>query len=254
MKFPVYIGVGTYVLHPHLVFEALAYAAGFRVYLKLRRRWGDPIGWDERLWVFTGATVGAAIGAKLLSWLEDPLATWSHRNDLAYLLTGTTIIGGLIGGLIAVEWIKRLIGVRKRTGDLFAIPLAIGIAIGRIGCFLSGLPDHTYGNPTNLPWGVDFGDGLPRHPTQLYEIGILLLITYFLWRRMAGPHRNGDVFRLFMVAYMGWRLAIDFLKPGVPFAGLTALQWACVAVLIYYHDFLWHGLVAPPAAGDERSQ
>ena len=55
------------------------------------------------------------------------------------------------------------------TGDLLALPLVLGIAIGRIGCFLSGLEDQSYGVATALPWGVDFGDGVARHPTQLYE-------------------------------------------------------------------------------------
>ena len=64
---------------------------------------------------------------------------------------GKTIVGALIFGLISVELIKRYIGLRQSTGDLYAIPLALGIAIGRIGCFLTGLSDNTYGTPTNLP-------------------------------------------------------------------------------------------------------
>ena len=85
---------------------------------------------------------------------------------------GKTIVGALIFGLISVELMKRYIGVRQSTGDLYAIPLALGIAIGRIGCFLTGLSDNTYGTPTTLPWAVNFGDGIPRHPTQLYEIAV----------------------------------------------------------------------------------
>ena len=89
------------------------------------------------------------------------------------LLGGKTIVGGLVGGLIAVESVKRLRGIRVATGDLLALPLVLGIAIGRIGCFLSGLEDQSYGIATGLPWGVDFGDGIARHPTQLYEIVVL---------------------------------------------------------------------------------
>ena len=95
--------------------------------------------------------------------------TAAHWHDAVYLMSGKTIVGGLIGGLFAVEWVKRQIGEKSSTGDLFAAPIALGVAIGRIGCFLGGLPDGTYGTPTSLPWGVDFGDGIPRHPTQLYE-------------------------------------------------------------------------------------
>jgi hypothetical protein len=77
---------------------------------------------------------------------------------------------------------KRYIGLRQSTGDLYAIPLALGIAIGRIGCFLTGLSDNTYGTPTNLPWAINFGDGIPRHPTQLYEIAFLLLLIPILYK------------------------------------------------------------------------
>jgi hypothetical protein len=94
---------------------------------------------------------------------------------------GKTIVGALIFGLISVELIKRYIGLRQSTGDLYAIPLALGIAIGRIGCFLTGLSDNTYGTPTNLPWAINFGDGIPRHPTQLYEIIFLIALIPLLY-------------------------------------------------------------------------
>ena len=80
--------------------------------------------------------------------------TWHNLHNPAYLVGGKTIVGALIGGLITVEIAKRYIGIQQSTGDLYAIPLALGIAIGRIGCFLTGLPDNTYGTATNLPWGI----------------------------------------------------------------------------------------------------
>lgn len=83
---------------------------------------------------------------------------------------GKTIVGGLLGSWFAVELGKKLEGITTRTGDLFAIPLCIGIAVGRVGCLLAGLADDTYGKPTSLLWAVDFGDGIARHPTQAYEI------------------------------------------------------------------------------------
>ena len=67
-----------------------------------------------------------------------------------------------------------MVGITHSTGAYFAPSLAIGIAIGRIGCFLSGLEDYTYGTPTTLPWGYDFGDGVLRHPVQLYEAAAYL--------------------------------------------------------------------------------
>ncbi len=160
-----------------------------------------------------------------------------HAGDLAYLLSGKTIVGGLLGGTIAVEWTKGRLGINRRTGDLFAIPMAIGIAIGRVGCFFAGLPDDTYGTPSNLPWAVDFGDGIPRHPTQLYETVAMLLLAAWLHHRASDasvPLPEGALYRYFLTAYLAWRLAIDFLKPGVDFAGLAPIQWACAAALTWY--------------------
>ncbi len=234
MEFPYYLRLGPWSLHPHWVFEFLAYTIGFRIYLHQRRKQGDPVSAPVRWSVIAAAAAGAALGSKVLYWFEDPWATLAQWRDPAYLLAGKTIIGGLIGGLIAVELTKRQLGVQTRTGDLFALPLAAGTAIGRIGCFLTGLDDHTYGIPTTLPWGVDFGDGVPRHPTQIYEIIFLVLLAAVIARKSHQPHENGDLFKLFMVGYMGFRLLADFLKPGVTVAGLSLLQWACVAVLVYY--------------------
>jgi len=108
------------------------------------------------------------------------------------VLSSKTIVGGLIGGLIAVEIVKKIAGIRTPTGDLFAIPLCVGIAVGRIGCFLTGLDDGTFAVATTLPWGINFGDGIARHPTQLYEIVFLLVLAAVLWR-MAPRVRPGDL-------------------------------------------------------------
>ena len=213
----------------------------------------------------------------MLYWLEDPQLSWHNLANPAYLIGGKTIVGALVFGLLTVELVKRYIGLHTSTGDLYAIPLALGIAIGRIGCFLTGLPDNTYGTPTSLPWPVDFGDGIPRHPTQLYEIAFLLALIPILYRvlkrisaenknvilsgavtkqsevtaqskdpypssKLATPHSPlptaflpGDAFKLFMVAYLSFRLLCDFIKPYPRlFLGLGGIQWACVVVLLYY--------------------
>jgi len=174
--------VGHYLIHPHVFFETLAYFIAFGAYLSLRRRFGDPISTPIRWALIAAAVAGAALGSKLLFWLEDPQLTWHNLHNPAYLEGGKTIVGALVFGLISVEIMKRYIGVRQSSGDLYAIPLAIGIAIGRIGCFLTGLSDNTYGIPTRLPWAVDFGDGIPRHPTQLYEIIFLLALIPILYK------------------------------------------------------------------------
>src|SRR5262245_1246056 len=157
--------------------ETLAYCAGFQAYLLLRKRDVTTMqSAQTHIWIIAGAIIGAAIGSKLLAIIESFPDYWSHRTEPMVWLEGKTIVGGLLGGWIGVEIVKRLRGVRGSTGDAYVLPIILGIAIGRIGCFLTGLADHTHGEPTALPWGVDFGDGVRRHPTQLYEILVVLLI------------------------------------------------------------------------------
>ncbi len=234
MQFPVYIKLFGLSIHPHFLFESLGYSIGFLMFRLLKHKSGDVVSQSVRWSVIAAATLGAAIGSKLFYWLEDPQRIIANWNNFQVVWGGKTIIGGLIGGLIAVEWTKKKLNVRERTGDLFVIPLCIGTAIGRIGCFLTGLEDDTYGQATSLPWGVDFGDGIKRHPTQIYEILFLLVLgamSYFAVRR---KHRQGDIFKGFMVGYSAWRLIIDFLKTDPHYWGMNTLQWACLAVLIYY--------------------
>lgn len=235
MNFSAYARLQSMVPDPHLIFEILAYTVAFQVYLRLRKRCGDPVSTGDRWTVIAAAIGGAALGSKMLYWLEDPGVTLHYWRSAAYLMGGKTIVGALIGGLVAIEITKRIYGIRESTGDLFAVPLTIGIAIGRVGCFLTGLPDETSGSPTRLPWGVNFGDGVARHPTQLYEIAFVLLLAFVLWRFSPRARRNGDVFKLFMVAYMGFRVIVEFIKPyDTRIAGLTAIQWACIGILVYY--------------------
>lgn len=238
MDFPAYLHVGPWQVHPHPVFEALGYAVGFQVFLALRRRHGDPVR-EQRAFLVLAAILGALVGSKVLALLVDPAATWAGRGEWQTWVEGKTIVGGLLGGLLAVEWTKGRMGVAQPTGDLYAVPLALGIAIGRVGCFLTGLSDRTYGKATGWGWGVDFGDGVLRHPTQLYEIVFLLglLLPALLMLRDGRP---GDRFRLFMAGYLGWRLCVGFLQPGPAFLGLAAIQWACVGGLLHYAPHLPH--------------
>ena len=105
---------------------------------------------------------------------------------------GHSIAGAIAGGVIAVEAFKLVFGIRGSTGAQFVAPLATGIAVGRLGCFFAGLPDFTYGTPTALPWGVDFGDGIARHPVQLYESAAMLLFLIVYLREIA---RGSELFR-----------------------------------------------------------
>ena len=184
--------------------------------------------------VLVGLLIGAAIGNKAVFLIERPdiaAALW-HNGALA--LPGQSIVGGLLGGLIGVEIAKKLTRQARSTGDAMVWPIAVGLGLGRIGCFVAGLHDDTYGLPTSTPWGMDFGDGIARHPTQLYEIAIVLPLGWALHRaRFATP---GLAFKLFLNAYLLWRLGVEFLKP-VPVAwplGLSGIQWTCLVALAIY--------------------
>jgi phosphatidylglycerol---prolipoprotein diacylglyceryl transferase len=234
VQFPVYIGFGAWRLHPHFLFEAIAYFVSFRLMLKAIRR--DSLTVSDRGSVVVGGMVGALLGAKLLVLLQHLDLLW--QDSAAFLLLalqGKTVVGALLGGLIGVELIKRWIGVKESTGDVFVYPLIVGMAIGRVGCFLTGLSDRTYGTATTLPWGINFGDGVMRHPTQLYEIVFLLALLLVLqWRARLGL-KSGDRFKLFMVSYLGFRFVTDFIKPDFrPLLGISAIQVACILGLIYY--------------------
>jgi len=221
--------------HPalHPLFEALGYTGGYALYRRQRTVRGDILSDDRRWSTIAAAAIGALLGSRILGLLEYAPTRGFHPTQIfAFTGGGKTIVGGLLGGWLAVELLKRFAHIRSRTGDLFAVPLCLGIAIGRIGCFFAGLADDTCGTPTTLPWGVNFGDNIPRHPTQLYEVAFLLLLALALYRFNAQPHREGLTFRLFMAAYLLWRLLIDFIKPQPLFHGLNVIQWACLAGLL----------------------
>jgi len=238
MTFPVYLSIGLWQIHPHFFFESLAYAIAFRLLLFNKKK--DTIAPSQRSSVIVGGMVGALIGAKALVLLQHIDLLWQNpKQILLLLLQGKTVVGAMLGGLIGVELTKKIIGVSRSTGDAFVYPLITGTAIGRIGCFLTGLSDRTYGIATNLPWGINFGDGIYRHPTQLYEIVFLLVLTVFLQFRSRCDRQEGDLFKFYMIGYLGFRFLIDFLKPDFHvFLGLTAIQIACLLALVYYRRSL----------------
>ena len=232
MTFPVYFDVFGLRLHPHPVMEVIAYSGGFQLYLLLRRRWPKaavPV--ESTLWLIVACVFGALFGAKLLAWLESfPL----HRdqNQLLALISGKTIVGGLLGGWIGIEIAKKHLGIRHSTGDAFVFPLIFGIAVGRIGCFLTGLADHTHGIASSLPWAVDFGDAISRHPTQLYEVFFLLVLGITLYFHARRTRPNGELFRLFLASYLAFRFSVEFIKPSPkPYLHLSAIQWASLCGL-----------------------
>ncbi|HEY4960220.1 MAG TPA: prolipoprotein diacylglyceryl transferase family protein [Candidatus Limnocylindrales bacterium] len=210
----------------HVIFELLGYLAGSLLYIRARQRSGDFLPDSLRSTIVCAAFVGAALGSRLLACLEHPQIFRWHA--LFLLDGGRTIVGGVLGGWIAVEAVKHKYRIQSRTGDLFVTPLIVGLILGRIGCFFAGTADDTFGRPTTLPWGIDFGDGLARHPLQLYEI-LFLLAYILLSRELAWPPVNGDRFRLFVFSYFSLRFGLEFMQDSPRLLGLDALQWACLA-------------------------
>lgn len=251
LHFPVTIGYGPIQLSAHLLFETLGMVLGYRYYMRLRSRSTDVISDGNRVWILIGAAAGALIGSRLLGSLEDPAAfinppQMGKLPAWLYYYTSKTIVGGLLGGLAGVEIIKKMIGERASSGDLFTLPLMLAMMVGRIGCFLNGVYEPTFGIPCDLPWALDLGDGIRRHPVALYEIAFLAALWGFLLAlAKRGNWRNGMRFQFFMIAYLFFRFTVEFIKPHINFpgTGLSSIQWACIAGWLYYSPTLWALLV-----------
>lgn len=236
MRFPWTLTLGPVDLSAHVLFELAAYATAFLMFARERRKQGDVIASDARWWLHVAAILGAAVGSKVVHWLGDPAALLHREASIAAWMGGKSIVGGLLGGTLAVEWAKARLGIERRTGDALVLPLCVSMAIGRVGCFVSGLADDTYGVATGLPWGVDFGDGIARHPTQLYEVLFLAILALALARGRTRTWPEGLRFDAFLMAYLAFRIGIDFLKPyprGVVSLGLAATQWFALAGLVW---------------------
>jgi len=260
MTFPVVFHLFGLSLPAHMIFQTLGYAVGFRLYLWLRRAMRDDIDNQTRLTVLIAAIVGAALGSKLLAFTEHPELWRPALRQPAYLIAAQSILGALLGGTLAVEIAKKAAGITRSTGDIYVFPLLAGMTIGRIGCLLTGVSDGTWGDATTLPFGFDAGDGVIRHPTPLYEILFLVALTaIFLWLRQK-PLREGDRFKLLLVAYCAWRFLIEFLKPVTTYAttkslnvvqniatdrslaaapGLSVLQMAALIAILCYAFARW---------------
>jgi phosphatidylglycerol:prolipoprotein diacylglycerol transferase len=171
-----------------------------------------------------GAGVGAYVFGTLNLWC-------SGQPGIA-----RSVEGALAGGIIAIELYKSLAGIKTRTGARFALPLAVGIAVGRIGCYGAGLDDFTYGTPTSLPWGHDFGDGIARHPVQIYEsiamAGFAVFYGFAVIAKDSFVIRNG--FYLALAFYGVQRFAWEFLKPYGPVIGpLSIFHLLSIAIAAY---------------------
>jgi prolipoprotein diacylglyceryltransferase len=196
MSFPVEFSVGSLHLSAHLIFEVLAFFVGYRYFVFLRKGREDHISEENRIKIIAGAALGAFFFSRLLGSLENP-AGWFHEDNFwLYFFKNKTIVGGLLGGLLGVELIKKVIGERQSSGDLFVFPLMLAMMIGRVGCFSSGVYEATFRIETAMPFGLDLGDGLTRHPVALYEIAFLGAFWIFLhWLSQKNELPSGWLFQ-----------------------------------------------------------
>jgi prolipoprotein diacylglyceryltransferase len=236
MNFPIRFELFGELYHWHYIFETLAFLIGIRVYYFLKKKVVDPISDENRLWIMLGAMIGALIGSRVIAALEDPESI-KHLSLLAFF-SNKTIAGGFLGGLFGVELIKKVIGVKIASGDLYVIPIIVALFIGRIGCFLMGIDEPTFGVETDFFLGMDLGDGLKRHPVALYEM-IYMVFLFLFFISLKRNLINGDRFKLFMVLYFLYRFLVEFIKPYHPlFLDLSVIHWISLFIFIYYYKFI----------------
>jgi phosphatidylglycerol---prolipoprotein diacylglyceryl transferase len=215
----------------HEFFVALGVAVAAFVYVVEARRQGRLS--EQTCWVAVGALIGGAVFARVGSAWRF-VGSGATLEEL-FLFGGRSILGGLAGAYFGAIVAKRLIGYRRSTGDLFAPAVAIGLAVGRIGCFLT----EQLGTPTTLPWGIAVSPGTaaaipncqpcltgqPMHPSFLYEIAFLLVAFIVLWWGRDRLAVEGMSFKLFLLAYGVFRLGVEFVRGNPVMAlGLTGSQ------------------------------
>jgi phosphatidylglycerol---prolipoprotein diacylglyceryl transferase len=241
------VQIGPLTLFTHDVFTLLGLAAGIALYYRALRR--DRILDPRIVAISMSALVGGAIGARLLTSWEIVDQLQAANLPLTYVVTHgpRSIIGGFVGGYLAVVLSKRALGYTRSTGDYYAAAIPLALIIGRIGCFLSELP---LGTPTDLPWGMTVSpeaagafprcpgcDG-PMHPSMLYEIGFHGVA--FGWIVTRGPLLpiRGDTLKAYLLAYGVFRFGVEFVRGNeVQAWGLTGPQIVLIPFVVL---LAWH--------------
>lgn len=202
---------------------------------------------DEWLTVVTVVMIGIVVGGRLGYVLfYEPLHFLQHPLDVfAVWKGGMASHGGFIGVTLALFYLSRRLEVDVRTlADLVIIPVAIGLALGRIGNFIN---QELYGTPTSLPWGIAI-PGVPglRHPTQMYAVlkDLTIAVICFLYLRHARPIVPGRTVALFLMLYGVLRFLIEFIRvdgyPPIVVLGLTFTRGQLLTIPIFFAGvFLW---------------
>lgn len=184
--------------------------------------------------VMLAGLAAGILGARVTEWAVSGGAVLA-RNPTAFLdpnQGGRALIGGVLAGWAAVIWARRRFGVTRPTGDLFALALPSGEAVGRLGCFLNGCC-HGIPAPRSLPWAV-FQHDAWRHPAQLYTALSAGFLLGLLAGMRGGLPREGDLFRVFLLLFGVSRFILEFWREREPvLAGLSFAQWVCIGLAVY---------------------
>jgi len=212
----------------HLLFDIIACLAALLIGLWQKTQAklpNNPHLSDRYIFVLL---VGCVVGGYSLGTWNLVLSGMPH---LAH-----SVLGALAGGIAAIEIYKAYRGIRVPTGASYALPFCLAVSVGRIGCFLGGLADQTYGLPTLLPWAVDFGDGIPRHPVQLYEALTMGCVTLcgIIWLNKRPAQYTRYAFPSIVAFYAAQRFLWEFLKPYHSiWQGLNLFQLVCLLLIAY---------------------
>jgi phosphatidylglycerol:prolipoprotein diacylglycerol transferase len=222
--------------HPaaHYVGDLAAWVAAALAACWQYKRWPDEaaaLSKTVRPSYFLALGFGALIGAWALGSANSMRGLFSAPSH--------SIAGALAGGIVAVELWKAVHKVRVSTGGTLVLPICVGIVVGRLGCFFAGLPDYTYGVATNLPWAVDLGDGIGRHPVQLYESAAMaaFLAVYLRARINNADWARHHTFHVMIIFYAGQRFVWEFLKPYPAVLGPLNLFHLLMLGLVAYGIF-----------------
>lgn len=203
------------------LFNGIGVAVGLLVYwFESRRR---KLNTDGMAKVAIIGIICGILAARLIERIAEGANFGSMMNPL---IGGRTILGGVLGGWIAVEVTKRRMGIRVSTGPLWALAMPIGEFFGRIGCYFNGC---CFGKTCSLPWAI-YQHGEMRHPTQLYMAGASLAIFVISWTLRDHP----KVFPIYMILWAGSRFIIEFFRePAGKPALLSLAQIACLAIIVW---------------------
>ena len=229
--YPVLFRIGDFEITSFGVLVAVGAFVGIWLFGRELKRSGLP---DDGVDAAAVGVIGGLIGAKLLWTLE--FSREAPITDLLFSRGGLSWFGGLTGGIGTGLWMLRRRGVPVVAALAAATPaLAVGHAIGRVGCFMVG---DDYGRPSNLPWAVAFPKGLPPtsvpvHPTQIYEAVALAGVAWALirWRRAGVADRI--VLARYLVLAGSIRFAIEFIRVNLRIVGpLTLAQLIALSLIV----------------------